>query len=300
MLSSPNFSTITPERAAHVSQFSDVYWLQFFITGDCTMECAYCSGFGKGCPEARSGHIHQACTHLWPRHIRKIKLTGGEPTQHPRLLEIIAASRKYAPEVSMGTNGRSSPTHYEDCVTHGLTSATVSVDYPDDANALFTIQTLHDAGARVVAGITVHQANDMLIQKTIDAAIEHGANDCTLSVATCAAPDPSVFAGLNTHNRPILTFRARKAAVNATRGCCTAPCYMALDSMCIKNQEHYPCQIYMREGGKPIGPVNAHMSSARGAWHQQHVPAEDPICQKYCPDFCMEFNHEANTLRPPV
>jgi MoaA/NifB/PqqE/SkfB family radical SAM enzyme len=96
---------------------------------------------------------------------------------------------------------------------------------------------------------------------------------------------------------PILAYRVRNMTQgDPVRG--IAPggekrCRLVLDDMAVVNEEHYPCIIYLREKGKPIGKVGPHMMAQRAKWSQAHDCTKDPICQRNCLDVCVKYNERA-------
>jgi MoaA/NifB/PqqE/SkfB family radical SAM enzyme len=96
---------------------------------------------------------------------------------------------------------------------------------------------------------------------------------------------------------PILAYRAgRFAAGEPVRGipvggCST--CSLVLDDMAVMGGNHYPCIIYMRERGAPIGRVGPNMMQERAAWSAAHDCARDPICKANCLDVCVQYNERA-------
>ena len=95
-------------------------------------------------------------------------------------------------------------------------------------------------------------------------------------------------------NHPILSWRIQNARRGDTvRGLdITDPyhCWLPLDEMTTKDDFHYPCFVYMREGGKPIGRMGPATRAEREAWVREHDPFEDPICSANCPDICRAYN----------
>jgi MoaA/NifB/PqqE/SkfB family radical SAM enzyme len=96
---------------------------------------------------------------------------------------------------------------------------------------------------------------------------------------------------------PILAYRAARFSIGAPvrgiapGGCAT--CYLVRDDMAVMGGYHYPCIIYMRERGKPIGKVGPTMMQERAAWSDLHDCAADPICGKNCLDVCVQYNERA-------
>ena len=79
------------------------------------------------------------------------------------------------------------------------------------------------------------------------------------------------------------------------------PCGLVLDDMLVSGDEHWPCVIYFREGGEPIGKVGPGMRADRERWHCVHRPWDDPICRKQCLDVCVAYNrrHRENHKEKP-
>ena len=67
-------------------------------------------------------------------------------------------------------------------------------------------------------------------------------------------------------------------------------CGIAKNDVTIVGKHHYPCLVYFREGGSPIGEINQSMIEDRLKWSIEHDTLKDPICSKYCMDFKCEFN----------
>jgi hypothetical protein len=61
---------------------------------------------------------------------------------------------------------------------------------------------------------------------------------------------------------------------------------------------HYPCIIYLREGGRAIGKItDATIRADREAWFQAHNTHTDPICSKNCLDVCVDYNNRFEEAR---
>jgi hypothetical protein len=95
---------------------------------------------------------------------------------------------------------------------------------------------------------------------------------------------------------PILEYRLEQAkAQNPVRGLSATDahkCWLVTDDSCVVGEEHYPCVIYMREQGAPIGKVSAKMRQERIVWRESHDTHKDRICVGNCLDVCREFNNE--------
>jgi hypothetical protein len=68
-------------------------------------------------------------------------------------------------------------------------------------------------------------------------------------------------------------------------------CYLVMDDMAVMGEYHYPCIIYLREGGKQIGKIaDDFFRGDRVTWSREHDCYEDEICRKNCLDVCIDFN----------
>jgi hypothetical protein len=95
---------------------------------------------------------------------------------------------------------------------------------------------------------------------------------------------------------PILAYRAGHIAsgrnVRGLQKTDSDRCALALDDSVIAGRFHFPCVIYMREGGNPIGPVGIGMRADRANWAATHNTQDDPICKANCLDVCIDYNNE--------
>ncbi len=85
--------------------------LYLYISGACNLACRHCwitPGFD---PDARGGrfisleHVEKAVREARPLGLASVKLTGGEPTLHPRFRDIVTCVAREGVSISMETNG---------------------------------------------------------------------------------------------------------------------------------------------------------------------------------------------------
>ncbi len=155
--------------------------LRLSITDRCNFRCVYCMD-----PSARFApseallsvadfvRIARIACALG---VRKIRLTGGEPTLHPRLTELIEAIARECPaEIALITNGslatRSTLRRWRDA---GLRRLTISIDsLRDDRFAAITrsqckVATVLDAiEAAIAEGLTPVKVNAVLVRGVND------------------------------------------------------------------------------------------------------------------------------------
>jgi molybdenum cofactor biosynthesis enzyme MoaA len=80
-------------------------------------------------------------------------------------------------------------------------------------------------------------------------------------------------------------------------------CYIPLTERTVDGRYYYPCSVYLREGGAPLGSL----ADSPGEQRRKTVQfvrhgrcAGDPICVRYCLHCTRAFNDAANEARAPV
>ena len=58
---------------------------------------------------------------------REVHYTGGEPSIHPQIVDLIRTAKSLGFQVKMTTNGQTAPARYEECVGAGLDEINVSL-----------------------------------------------------------------------------------------------------------------------------------------------------------------------------
>jgi sulfatase maturation enzyme AslB (radical SAM superfamily) len=77
-------------------------------------------------------------------------------------------------------------------------------------------------------------------------------------------------------------------------------CWLAMDDMAVAGGYHFPCIIYMREQGDPIGKITKDVRKDRLEWACNHNTHEDPICRRSCLDVCVQYNNKVESfIRKP-
>jgi pyruvate-formate lyase-activating enzyme len=77
-------------------------------------------------------------------------------------------------------------------------------------------------------------------------------------------------------------------------------CHVPLTERTVDARFYYPCSVYVREGGPPLGPVGdpAHVQRQRSAAFVRDADClSDPICRRYCLHCTRTFNVRANEAR---
>lgn len=77
-------------------------------------------------------------------------------------------------------------------------------------------------------------------------------------------------------------------------------CYIPLTERTVDGVAYYPCSVYLREGGAPIGALSESAETQRSKsadWVRTNDCRTDPICQRYCLHCTRVFNDATNQAR---
>jgi len=156
--------------------------LRISITDRCNFRCVYCMEpdtlFAPPTSLMQPHEISRVARVVAGLGVRKIRITGGEPTLHPALTEIIGGIRAAAPmvEIAMITNAsRLTPARLAMWKSAGLQRLTISIDsLREDRFAAITRSA--SKPAEVLAGIDMGLAAGLTPLK-LNAVLIRGVND---------------------------------------------------------------------------------------------------------------------------
>lgn len=161
-----------------------VQYLRLSITDDCPSRCVYCrpAGWKPGArQQLTADEIVSLVRHLVEQHgLKKVRLTGGEPTARPDLLEIVQrlASIQGLAELAMTTNGLTLATQAKALKDAGLKRVNVSLDTLNAEK--YHRMTGVDGLKHVLAGIDAAIAASLTPVK-LNTVVVRGENDYDLS-----------------------------------------------------------------------------------------------------------------------
>lgn len=157
-------------------------YLRLSITNDCGSRCIYCrpAGFTVGKEHLNAEEIASLVRHLVQQHgLKKVRLTGGEPTARADLLDIVArlAAISGLEEFAMTTNGLTLAKQAKALKEAGLKRVNVSLDTlnPEKYEQMTGIDGLR----RVLAGIEAALAAGLTPVK-MNVVVVRGLNDFEL------------------------------------------------------------------------------------------------------------------------
>lgn len=141
-------------------------YVRLSLTEACNYSCTYC--LPRGYQHARQApspltppEIRRLCAALRELSVKKLRLTGGEPTLRADFLEVLQAVRE-VPELALSTNGYRLKALVPALVQHQVTAVNVSLDSlnPERFKALTKVGQFHE----VWAGITEAQSAGLQVK----------------------------------------------------------------------------------------------------------------------------------------
>jgi molybdenum cofactor biosynthesis enzyme MoaA len=286
------------------------------LTSRCNFKCPYCRSVGgtdKPFDEAA------AVVRLWASQgLYAIRFSGGEPLIYPRLRELVELAKAEGIErIAVSSNG-SFPLHkYVELLASGVNDLSISLDACCAEDGDHMAGGVKGAFNRVVSnirelaqltyitvGVVLTEDNVDRINDIIRFADELGVQDIRVIPA---AQDGNRLSTIQVdadilERHPILKYRVQNfqagRPVRGLRECDSTKCGLVLDDMAVCEGYHYPCIIYLREGGRAIGKItDATIRADREAWFQAHNTHTDPICSKNCLDVCVDYNNRFEEAR---
>lgn len=305
------FYTLCDKRAKNISSTSPMWRCEIIITDKCNFKCPYCRGLRADCVGIMPADKIKEIIDYWSKEgLKNIRFSGGEPTTHPNLLEVVAyAKKKNIERIAISTNGSSSLTHYNKLIDAGVNDFSISLDAccSSGCDAMSgtcgffdsIITNIKELSKKtyVTVGVVITDKNIDDLVKTIKFAHKLGVADIRI---ISAAQYNKLLSGINEIPdniliaHPILKYRVDNIKQGRNvRGISKSDsnrCYLVQDDSAVAGNYHFPCIIYLREQGGPIGTINDKMRQERIEWFKNHNVYQDPICRKNCLDVCIDFN----------
>lgn len=315
------FYTLSNDRADNVSDTSQMQRCEMIITEYCNFKCPYCRGLDaeiygdRRVKQLGFEEIQQNIDH-WceDQPLKNIRFSGGEPTLHRDIDIVVAyAKAKGIERIAISTNGSSDIDLYKKLIALGCNDFSISLDaccaevgdkMSGDIKGSWdmVIDNIREISklTYVTVGLVFTPDNiDQLIE-TIELAHELGVADIRIiSAAQWDRPLPELDRIrpdiLEAH--PILKYRVQHFIegrnVRGIKSDDSNRCALVVDDSVIAGDYHFPCIIYMREQGKPIGKIGPTMRADRIKWMTEHDTYDDSICRKNCLDVCIDYNNRA-------
>lgn len=312
------FYTLSNNRAKNLSIKSPMWRCEMILTDSCNFRCPYCRGLSK----EQKGFIEftsaMETLRMWcDDGLQNIRFSGGEPLLYPKLEELVTYCKsRNVKHIAISSNGSFPIEKYESLIKCGVNDFSISLDsccssgcdlmsgrenqFETICNNIKKISSM----TYTTVGIVVTKETAEQLVETIKFASSLGVAD--IRIISAAQWNDILEQAKNIpldimNKHPILKYRIRNIISNRNvRGITEQDCrrcYLVLDDSVVVKGEHYPCVIYMREGGKPIGKIGSNMREERLEWFKAHDTHNDIICKNNCLDVCIDHNNTCNAFR---
>lgn len=313
------FYTMREARCRGSSATSCMSRCEMILLEGCNFRCPYCRGLSDQIYGIRRKKILsleeiQRNIDYWCEGLplEALRFSGGEPTLHPDIVAAVAyAKTQGIQRIAISTNGSASWDLYQQLLDAGVNDFSVSLDgccsevvesMSGGIKGCFSVisENIRKLSERTYVTVGVVLLPES-IQRTLDTvryADSLGVSDIRLiSAAQWDQPIPALgqLEEALLAKYPILRYRAKNFERGITvRGLTdedSPRCGIMWDDSVIAGDYHFPCVIYMREKGQPVGKVGPNMRRERMEWAEAHDARKDPICRKNCLDVCRDYNN---------
>ena len=250
------------------------------------------------------------------------------------------ARRRGVARVSITSNGALSADRYRALVDAGIDEIRISIDAPcstlgqamtrrcaawqQTVRNIRALAALRERGAPffLITNSVVEEQNRRVLDRLLEFLLDLGPDD--LKLITCVDEKDTLadfperpelehrierlLAAYPAEAMPLLRRKIRTVFDGEAIGLeHTEPrpdgswrCYIPLTERTVDRAFYYPCSVYLREGGEPLGRLD------EPQWLQRQKSARfvrdgdclsDPICRRYCLHCTRQFNIRANAAR---
>ena len=331
---------IAPFLEAPEELTGEVAWhrLTVFVTYRCNLACPYCKTIARSAAELEA-RPQKAFAHdlesfaglLGETPVRHLHFTGGEAALSRELPAMVALARARGVErLSLTSNGTLPPSRYRELIEAGLDEVRISLDA--DQAGLGQRLTLRDGAwertvllARTLGewrrqGLAFHfilnavvgPANRDRLADLVAFLLEFGPDDVKLITEVdergVGSADQLARAAalLPPEGMPLLRRKLGTVFAPDAIGLSTVGeqkdwrCYIPLTERTVDRTHYYPCSVYLRENGAPLGELTDSPAVQRertARFVREGDCLRDPICQRYCLHCTRAFNQRANEAR---
>lgn len=304
------FYTLCDERAISSSETSRLQRCELVLSSRCNFNCPYCRKVGGD--DLPISDAYKIVTQWGKDNLRAIRFSGGEPMLYHGLENLVKLSKSLGMEwIAISSNGSVSIDRYKRLIDLGVNDFSISLDAccAEDGDKMSggvkgawdkVVNNIREISKLVytTVGVVLTKDNMNSVNDIIAFAASLGVHD--VRIIPAAQEDDhlrNVSVDENLLKKfPILNYRINNIKqglpVRGLSKTDSRKCGLVLDDMAVNQNLHYPCIIYMREGGKAIGQVGPNMRQERAEWYKTHNTYNDPICRKNCLDVCVCYNNK--------
>ena len=315
------FYTLSDERVRNASMHSPLQRCELILTDKCNFNCSYCRGLREDLRGEIPFELAKTILEFWcGEDLKNIRFSGGEPTLYLGLDRLVLFCKKNGVErIALSTNGYSNLEYYKYLIKCGVNDISISLDaccatFGDSMCGVPGGWEIVTNNIRELAkltyltvGIVFTELTAHTIKDTINFASNLGVSDIRVIPAAQHTKTNYVFQNIDIHlleKHPILKYRVNNfLSGKSVRGMTELDynkCPLVLDDMAVAQGYHFPCIIYMREYGNPIGDIykgkpSKEIRRERKCWYLLHDVYKDKICKENCLDVCIDYNNKYNS-----
>ena len=309
------FYTLSNDRAKNSSVESPMWRCELILTGRCNFKCPYCRGLKN--PEDIPMKSALFVLNQWiSEGLKNVRFSGGEPTLYQRLDDLVrfCVFRKLK-RIAVSTNGYSDPELYRYLYRCGVNDFSISLDAccSMDAKKMSGGVDCADKvldNIKMLSKLTYVSVGVVLTDENMTQAVDVIKLADSLGVSDIRVIPAAQENGIWTDNglidndilerHPILKYRINNFRsgfnVRGLRDTDCGKCRLIMDDSVVCGEYHYPCVIYMREGGSPIGKIGKNMRQERIDWMNRTDTHKEVICKNNCLDVCRQYNNYSDKL----
>lgn len=310
------FYTLSDERARCASVGSPLYRCELILTDRCNFKCPYCRGLQNIVSQdiSYSTAIRTIDSWFYIGGLKNIRFSGGEPTLHEFIVPIIHRAKiNGIDRIALSTNGSADTELYHELYVSGVNDFSISLDSGCCSvgekltggvkgswdKAVDNIKYLSKL-TYVTVGMVFNEDNINSAVESIKFVSGLGVADIRIissSQYNKAIDNLQELPNSILEKHPILKYRVdnyiKGRSIRGLTSNDSSYCSLVLDDMAVAGGYHYPCIIYMRQHGKPIGRIGTidTVRKERLNWSLHHNCMEDPICNENCLDVCVDYNN---------
>ena len=309
------FYTLTDARCKNASKNSPIWRAEILLTGRCNFRCPYCKPLLEGCKEdLELSTLKTILQNLVKQKVKNIRFSGGEPTLYKQLLDVIKYCKDNNVErIALSTNGSAELNYYENLVKEGVNDFSISLDACCSQTGALMCGREKEQWKKIVknikelskityttVGIVFNEENVSEVKEIILFAKNLGVSDIRI-IPSAQYKKEDIISKLDFslgQKYPILNYRIKNyndgKRIRGLTEKDTKSCPLVLDDLVIAGNYHFPCIIYLRERGTPIGTLNDFDSlrEQRYEWFLKHNCYQDKICRENCLDVCKAYNEK--------
>jgi MoaA/NifB/PqqE/SkfB family radical SAM enzyme len=314
------FYTLSDERCFTLSEKTPLMRCELILTDACNFRCGYCRGQKKELKKNLKLQEAKEIVDLWVSEgLKNVRFSGGEPTIWNGIVELVKYTKERNVErIAISSNGSASLKMYDDLIEAGVNDFSISLDACCASYGDLMAGNISGAWEKVIecikhvskkvyttVGIVVTEDTVHQLKETVMFAANLGVQDIRIISAAQFNKMLNVAESIPKEvyeKYPILKYRINNLFnglnVRGIKETDSKKCGIALDDMVVAGDHHFPCVIYMREQGNPIGKVGSNMRQERFDWVKNHNTHEDPICKTNCLDCLVLFNKKLEDNNP--